>query len=277
MKLTKALEKARTANKKKGRPAPKKVMSVERRVNNNGWQPPVYSDSAKIELDYECLLDNRCICISPDAPELDSYKVLRTKIQQLTKEKGWNTVMITSADAGEGKTFTAINLALTFARAYNQTVMLVDCDFRRQSIQKMMGFESDAGLIDYLVDGRPLNEFIIWPGIDKLTLISGGRTFEDSSELLDSPRMKNLVQELKTRYDDRYIIFDVPPILGSADALALTPYVDCIVMVVEEGRSSMRSVQKAVEAIPQEKFLGFVMNRQKAGGSRYRYYYHRGS
>ena len=250
-------------------------MPVERRVAGNGWKPPVYRDSAKIELDHECLLDNRCICISTDAPELESYKVLRTKIQQLTKEKGWNTVMITSADAGEGKTFTAVNLALTFARAYNQTVLLVDCDFRRQGIQKMMGFESGAGLIDYLVDGRPLNEFIIWPGIDKLTVISGGRTFEDSSELLDSPRMKHLVQELKKRYDDRYILFDVPPILGSADALALAPQVDCIVLVVEEGKSTMRSVQKAVEAIPQEKFLGFVMNRQKSGGSRYRYYYDR--
>ena len=268
MKLTKALDKAK---KQKGRPASAKVISVKHRVRDNDWQPPVYKDSAKVELDHECLLDNRCVCISPDAPELDSYKVLRTKIQQLTKEKGWNTVMITSAEAGEGKTFTAVNLALTFARAYNQTVMLVDCDFRRQSIQKMMGFESDAGLIDYLVDGRPLSEFIIWPGIDKLTLISGGRTVEDSSELLDSARMKDLVQELKTRYDDRYILFDVPPVLGSADALALAPYVDCIVMVVAEGRSSMRSVQKAVEAIPQEKFLGFVMNRQKAAGSRYHY------
>jgi len=268
MKLTKALDKAK---KHKGRPASAKVISVKHRVRANDWKPPVYKDSAKVELDHECLLDNRCVCISPDAPELDSYKVLRTKIQQLTKEKGWNTVMITSAEAGEGKTFTAVNLALTFARAYNQTVMLVDCDFRRQSIQKMMGFESDAGLIDYLVDGRPLSEFIIWPGIDKLTLISGGRTVEDSSELLDSARMKDLVQELKTRYDDRYILFDVPPVLGSADALALAPYVDSIVMVVAEGRSSMRSVQKAVEAIPQEKFLGFVMNKQKAGGSRYHY------
>ena len=275
MKLTKALEKARKTKKKNGRPAARKVISVEHRVANNNWKPPVYSESNKIELDHEYLLENRCICISPDAPELESYKVLRTKIQQLTKQKGWNTVMITSADAAEGKTFTAVNLALTFARAYNQTVMLVDCDFRRQGIQKMMGFESDAGLIDYLVDGRPLNEFIIWPGIDKLTVISGGRTFEDSSELLDSPRMKNLVKELKTRYDDRYIIFDVPPILGSADALALAPFVDSIVMVVEEGRSSMRDVLKALEAIPHEKFLGFVMNRQKAGGSRYRYYYHR--
>jgi len=272
MKLRKAIEKSKRTGKSKRPPSPKKVVPIEHRVRNNEWKPPVYSDSTRVQLDQECLLDNRCICISPDAPELESYKVLRTKIQQLTKEKGWNTVMVTSAEAGEGKTFTAVNLALTFARAYNQTVMLVDCDFRSQNVQKMMGFKSNAGLIDYLVDGRPLNEFIIWPGIDKMTVISGGRTFEDSSELLDSPRMKNLVNELKTRYDDRYIIFDVPPLLGTADAIALTPYVDCIIMVVEEGKTGMRNVRKAVEAIPREKFMGFVMNKQKTGSSQYRAY-----
>ena len=272
MKLRKAIEKSKRTGKSKKSPSQKKVIPIEHKVRSNEWTPPVYSDSTRVQLDQECLLDNRCICISPDAPELESYKVLRTKIQQLTKEKGWNTVMVTSAEAGEGKTFTAVNLALTFARAYNQTVMLVDCDFRSQNVQKMMGFKSNAGLIDYLVDGRPLNEFIIWPGIDKMTVISGGRTFEDSSELLDSPRMKNLVNELKTRYDDRYIIFDVPPLLGTADAIALTPYVDCIIMVVEEGKTGMRNVRKAVEAIPREKFMGFVMNKQKTGSSQYRAY-----
>ena len=273
MKLRKALEKAKQAREEGNRI--RRILPVESRVKNNDWKPPVYSQSTKIELDHQYLLDNRCICILADAPELESYKVLRTKIQQLTKAKGWNTVMITSAEAGVGKTLTSINLALTFARAYNQTVLLVDCDFHHQTIHKMLNFENNFGLIDYLVDGRPLSEFMIWPGIDKLTIISGGRTFENSSELLDSPRMKSLVQELKARYDDRYILFDVPPILGTADALALTPYMDSIFMVVEEGKSSMRSVQKALEAIPQEKFLGFVMNKQKAGGSRYQYYYYR--
>ena len=275
MKLRKALEKAKKGKQDGNRIRVRKFPVVERRVKNKDWKPPVYSESTRIELDHDILLDNRCICITPDAPELDCYKVLRTKIQQLTKAKGWNTVMITSAEAGVGKTLTAVNLALTFARAYNQTVLLVDCDFRHQTIHEMLNFENNFGLIDYLVDGRPLNEFMIWPGIDKLTVISGGRTFDDSSELLDSPRMKNLVQELKTRYDDRYILFDVPPVLGSADALALTPYIDSIIMVVEEGKTSMRDVKKALEAIPHEKFLGFVMNKQQGRGSTYGYYYHR--
>jgi non-specific protein-tyrosine kinase len=275
MKLTKALEKTKKSSPKRGSASPSRIQVIERRVKNNNWKPPTYSESTKVELDEAHLQKNRCVCITPDAPEIDSYKVLRTRIQHLTQAKGWNTLMVTSAEAGVGKTLTSVNLALTFSRAYNQTVLLVDCDFRHQSIHTVMGFENKYGLIDYLVDHRPLNEFMIWPGIDKLTVISGGRTFEDSTELLGSPRMKNLVQELKSRYDDRYIIFDVPPILGTADALALMPNIDSVIMVVEEGRSKAENIKSALEVIPPEKFLGFVMNRLKGEGSKYGYYYYR--
>jgi protein-tyrosine kinase len=226
------------------------------------WQPPVYSESASIDLDPDGMRENRCVGFASDGPELDSYKVLRTQIQQLTQQKGWNTVMITSPQPGEGKTLTSINLALTFSKAYNQTILLVDCDLRQQNVHKSLGFKSPCGLIDYLVDDKPLKEVIIWPKIDQLTLISGGRTIQNSTELLGSPRMKDLVEEMKARYDDRYVLFDAPPVLLGADTLALAPYVDCLVMVVEEGRTSMRAVQKALKLISKEKFLGFVINRQ---------------
>jgi non-specific protein-tyrosine kinase len=271
MKLRKALEKAKQQRGERVAPAaestPQFNMGDQKDIAEGGWQPPVYTDSARIELDSQAVVKNRCVCIEADAPQLDCYKVLRTKIQQLTQSKGWNTVLITSPRAREGKTLTAINLALTFSKAYNQTILLVDCDLRQQNIHKTLGFQSEAGLIDYLVDDRPLKEVMIWPGIDKLTLISGGRTIDNSTELLGSPRMKELVQEIKSRYDDRYVLFDVPPVLGSADTLALIPYIDSIVMVVEEGQTSTREVQRAVEMLPPEKFIGFVINRQKAGQS----------
>ena len=265
MKLRKALDKAKKQRGESVIPARQYTMQHKHKIAEGDRHPPVYSKSVKIDLDTRTVLDNRCICIEADAPQLDCYKVLRTKIQQLTQAKGWNTVMITSPRAGEGKTLTAINLALTFSKAYNQTVLLVDCDLRQQNIHKMLGFQSNAGLIDYLVDDRPLNEAMIWPGIDKLTLISGGRTILNSTELMGSPRMKALVGEIKSRYDDRYVLFDVPPVLGSADTLALVPYIDSIVMVVVEGKTSTREVQKALEVLPAEKFLGFVINKQKAG------------
>jgi non-specific protein-tyrosine kinase len=277
MKLRKALEKARQTRQEVFRQevpeTPPETPGDEEKKSGNGWNAPVYSQSIHIQLDTEVLLQNRCICIEPNSPAIDCYKVLRTKIQQLTRQKGWNTVMITSTVPGEGKTLTSINLALTFSKAYNQTVMLVDCDLRNQDVHKVMGFQSNSGLIEYLIDDRPLQESIIWPGIEKLTLMSGGRTIQDTTELLGSPRMQTLVKEMKSRYDDRYVIFDVPPLLIGADALALAPYIDCIIMVVEEGRTSTQEVQRAVDMLPKEKFIGFVMNRQTSVMAEYYGYY----
>lgn len=274
MKLRKALAKAKAARGDVTGNPEKIPRFAAKRLPDDDWKPPVYSISLSRELDTQTVLNNRCICIAPDAPELDCYKVLRTKIHQMSQEKGWNSVMITSPRAGEGKTLTSINLALTFSKAYNQTVLLVDCDFRNQNIHRIMGVESGFGLIDYLMDNKPLQEFIIWPGIEKLTLISGGRTIHNSSELLGSERMKTLVKELKSRYNDRYVLFDAAPVLLGADTLALAPYVDCTIMVVEQGRTSMRDVNKALELLPQDKFLGFVMNRQKDfQPKKYQYYY----
>jgi non-specific protein-tyrosine kinase len=272
MKLRKALKKAKEARGQEFTSPEKFTMTTAEKLPDDEWKSPQYSESVPLVLDTDEVFNNRCVCIAPDAPQLDAYKVLRTKIQQMTQDKGWNTVMITSAQPGEGKTLTTINLALTFSKAYNQTIMLVDGDLRNQNIHKILGFDSHTGLGNYLVDNMPLPELIIWPGIDKLTLISGGQAIQNSTELLGSQRMEALVQEMK----DRYILFDVAPILVGADALALAPYIDCIVLVVEEGRTSMRDVHQAVEMIPQEKFLGFVMNRQKSGtakGDRYHYNY----
>jgi protein-tyrosine kinase len=262
MKLKKALEKAKELrNESPGRP---QVLSLRppRKSPGEDWQPPVYGQSNRTELNAETLIDHHCIGISPDAPELEYYKVLRTKIQHLTKSRGWRTVMITSPREAEGKTLTAVNLALTFAKAYNQTVMLVDCDLRRQGVHRALGYECKLGLVDYLAGDQDLRELITWPGIDQMTVISGSRTAVNSAELLGSVRMKALVQELKSRYDDRYVIFDTAPVLSGADAIALASHVDCIVMVVEEGKTSLRDAKKALAMLPQEKFLGYVLNRR---------------
>jgi protein-tyrosine kinase len=123
-----------------------------------------------------------------------------------------------------------------------------------------------------LINGCGLKDLIVWPNVEKLTIISGGKTISDSTELLGSPRMKALVDEIKHRYDDRYVIFDVPPILAGADAFAFAPLMDCIVMVVEEGRTSIKDVKTAVEMMPAEKFMGYVLNRRKSPIKGYYYY-----
>ena len=274
MKLQKAIDKARMQQTRPTPAEPVQPAAAQPVVKpeDNG-KPPVYADSAAVTLNEALVKENRCVCLSPDAPELDFYKVLRTQIVHRSREKGWNTIMVTSTRPGEGKTLTSINLALTFAKAYGQTVLLVDCDLRQQKIHTYLGLKSDKGLADYLLNGCPLKDVILWPKVDKLTLISGGDTIIESAELLGSKRMQELVTEMKVRYSDRYVIFDTPPLLSGADALTFLQLVDGIVMVVEEGITPIKEVEKALDLVPKEKFLGFVLNKARMTQKGYYGYY----
>lgn len=241
----------------------KKHAEKSGRKESDGWSRPVYNKSARVRLNVDKMRKNRCICLFRDAPEIFRYKILRSKIQQcFTRKKGLNTIMVTSPNQGEGKTLTSINMALIFAKEFHQTVLLVDCDFKKQDIHKTMGLPGEKGLTDYFLGKAPLNDLIVWPGVQKMTMISGGKTVPDTAELLGSPKMKSLVREMKARYSDRYIFFDVAPLLNSADAIAFAPLVDGIVMVVESGKTTSFDIQQGLKLIPEEKFLGFVLNRR---------------
>jgi len=228
-----------------------------------GWVSPSYNVSRSVTLDKNAILANRCVASLPNAPEVDHYRMLRTRILQAVQERGGNTVMITSALPGEGKTLTAINLALTFAKEFRQTALLVDCDLKKQDIHKTLDYKSDKGLVDHLLYDAPLSDLIFWPGIEKLTLLSGGKTISGSSEILGSQRMKDVVVDMRDRYPDRFVFFDVPPLLSGADALCFASLVDHILVVVQAGVTPMRDVNKALMLLPKEKVIGLVLNRQE--------------
>lgn len=238
-----------------------------------GWVSPEYTVSRTVSLNREKMAANRCIAADPQSQEIESYRVLRTRILHRTKRKGGNTVMITSTLPGEGKTLTSINLAFTFAKAFGQTVLLVDADLRMQNIHKTMGYESPKGLVEHLLDGCPVSELMVCPGVEKLTVISGGRTISESSELLGSPGMAALVEDMKNRYPDRNVLFDVAPVLVGADAISLAPLVDHIVVVVEADRTSARDLERALKLLPEEKILGLVLNRHTPTKKDSNYYY----
>jgi non-specific protein-tyrosine kinase len=226
-----------------------------------GWVSPTYSQARAVHLDPALTARNRCLAYLDNTPEAESYRVLRTQVLQRTRCSGGNVIMVTSALPGEGKTIAAINLAFTLAREFQHTALLVDADLRKQSIHKYLGYASEKGLGDYLMNGTPVSDLITWPGIEKVTLISGGRLCHESAEILGSPRMKELVSELKERYPGRYVLFDVPPILAGADALTFAPLVDQVVVVVQAGKTSMDDVKRALRFLPKEKILGLVLNR----------------
>lgn len=236
---------------------------VERNWPMAGWHSPTYDQSRTIKLVPEITTSNRCIAFTDQPQVVDAYKVLRTQILQKMQILGGNSLMVTSAEPGDGKTTTAINLALTMAKEFQQTVLLVDCDLQQQDVHKQMGYESDRGLIDYLVDDCPVSELFTWPGIEKISVISGGRLIRESTELLGSPRMKELVSDMKLRYPDRFVIFDMQSISAGADALVFAPLVDHIIMVVQEGKTRISEVKRSAGMLPEEKLLGVLLNRHK--------------
>jgi protein-tyrosine kinase len=198
----------------------------------------------------------------------DQIKSIRTQIINRLKEVGGNTLMVTSSNPGEGKTFTAINLGVSIAHELNKSVLLIDADLRKPT-REHKDFTSDffrtrinKGLSDYLLNGVQIPELLINPGIERLVLLPGGKFLSNSSEYLGSTRMENMIKEMKCRYmDDRIIIIDTPSMLTSTDALVISKYVDGILLVIEENRTTTDQLKNTMQLLEDRPVFGSVINK----------------
>jgi len=196
-----------------------------------------------------------------DSPYVENYRKIRTSIISKTRENSGTTIMVTSSLMGEGKTITAVNLAVVMARGVDHAVLLVDADLRRPSIHKYLGIDVDKGLSDYLDDeSTDISDILIKTAIGKLFILPAGNPKDNPSELLTSMRMQNLVKELKLHHKDWYIIFDTGPLLLSAEASTLGSWMDGVVFVIQEGRTPQKTVMQGFELIKSANLLGVVMN-----------------
>ena len=220
-----------------------------------------YTQTRVIDVSPGLLKDKRVVAMQQNDLVKDAYKMLRTQILQRMREYGWNTLAITSPRAGEGKTLTAVNLAISLAREGNQTVLLVDLDLRRPGIHTLFSHQPEKGISDYLTDNTPLSEILFNPGIDRLVVVPAGAPIVDSSELLSTQRMTDLVMELKQRYPSRLVLFDLPPLLMTDDALAFLPNVDAALMILEEGKTQEEDLLHAMELLQGTAVLGTVLNK----------------
>jgi exopolysaccharide/PEP-CTERM locus tyrosine autokinase len=197
----------------------------------------------------------------PNGLAAEQYKKLRSLIIRKTNvDKFTNTLLITSAVSGEGKSLTLMNLALSLARSANYSVVLVDTDLRNPQLHLMLDLEPELGLVHYLRDGVPLENVMYKVGLGNLCLIPAGESVPDPIELLTSKRMQTLITELKNRYHDRYVLLDTPPILPFADLRVLGEMVDHILLVCREGYSNMAQIEEGLEAVSEFNFLGLVCN-----------------
>lgn len=238
------------------------------RLHEEEDQPPTaaeikYTRTRTVTVPAEMLREQRIVAGFDSGGYKDAYKILCTQIVQRLRDNGWNALAVTSPGSREGKTLTAINLAISLGREVDQTVLLVDADLRSPRIHRYFGLPPGPGLSDFLISNTPLQDILVHPGLGRFVILPGGKPILNSSEMLGSQKMMSLVQELKTRYPSRIVVFDLPPVLSAADALAFAPYVDAAVMVVEEGGSDRDEVQRAAEMLSSTRLIGTILNKSR--------------
>jgi len=256
--IKKALEKNRT-RQRHSRVQPAPLQSVTR--ENHPFDDIAYTQTRHIDVSQAVLAEKRLIAGNRSDPRASAFGILRTQVLRAMRDNDWRSIAVTGPTSGIGKSLVATNLAISISREANQTVLLVDVDLRRPAIHKYFDFEPDCGLLDYLRGDAELNDLFVNPVFKRLVLLPGRGTTNESSELLSSPRMVNLVKELKDRYQSRIVIFDLPPLLNMEDSMVFLPNVDSTLLVVENGRNKQSEVLDAMRLLESTNLIGTVLNK----------------
>jgi len=206
-------------------------------------------------------------------------KVLSNAFGPLSKTlKNSNIIMVSSANPNEGKTFTAINLALSIAFEQDKTVLLVDADVLRPSVMKIIDQPFENGLMEYLLDEvDDLSKVILSTSLSTLRIIPAGKSHLLSTELLASEKMYKTMTEFSNRYPDRIVIMDCPPLLGINETAILANLAGQALIVVQEGKTNLGDISRAVEHLNPDMAKGFVVNKAQLNsgeGSGYNGYYY---
>jgi protein-tyrosine kinase len=209
--------------------------------------------------------------VFPDEAGLASqaYKMLRTQVLQRARQHSMRCIGVVSAASGEGKTVTAVNLALSLAAEPNQSVLLLDLDLRHPSVARVLGLNVEQGVESVLTGDTPL-EKVWWRTnlSEKLTVVPAATPIAGSSEVLAGQRTVELMRQLRGVAGDALVIVDLPPVLLSDDVLALAPLLDGVVLVVTEERTRRDDVNRVFELLRATPVIGTVLNGSADAESR---------
>lgn len=238
-----------------------------------------------VEIDLKSLSDRNFVSMATERRLIyEEYRVIKRKLINnafgglSSTLKHPNLILVTSSRPGEGKTFTSVNLALSIALEQDKTVLLVDADVLRPNVSRTLEISTPLGLTDYLSSNDVNASDIIYStNVERLKLITAGKPHHLSTELLASDKMVELVNEFASRYPDRIVIFDAPPLLGVNETAVLAGMCGQAVVVLEENKTKLNELDRALSLLPKELAVGFVINkayysRDKGYGYGYGYY-----
>ena len=268
-KIEKALRRTKTAGEVREKGSPRQRASLLNRAANESGDGllanvPLLAEHAKlVPLDTDVLESNRVVVGSQPAGPATAYKMLRTRMLQRVASNGWHSVAITSTRAGAGKSLTAVNTAISLAQEHHQQVILVDLDLRRPSVADVLGIRPKLGIVDYLAGKVPLEKIVTKTSIDRLMIIPNHTGVENSSEMLTSEKMAELVEVVSDPRNSTIVLFDLPPLLETDDFLAFSRLADAVMLIVAEGETGQSDLHRAAEAIADLDILGIILNKSR--------------
>jgi protein-tyrosine kinase len=265
-KIRKALDLARLERPQHLEEAPRPPETVGAAAANRGPVGTIVYTCTRVVPALPAHLESRRI-VGQSAPGSASaaFRMLRTQVLQRMDERHWRTLAVFSPSSGEGRTTTAVNLAIQLASDHDHTVLLVDMDLRRPAVADAFGFAPEHGIDDVLAGNADIGDCLYHPnGFARLVVLPARQPLAHSSEVLANHRCRDLVAELRGRYAERIIVFDLPPVLTTDDALAFAPHVECGLMVAVEGRTRREDLVRSVELLHRTPIVGTVLNRAVA-------------
>ena len=286
--IEKALDKLGQAAAAEPVPASPATEPADTLVNAQAAQAAVADNktaSQFINIDLDSLSKRNFVAKATERKLIyEEYRVIKRKLINnafgplSSSLKNPNLILVSSSRPGEGKTFTSVNLALSIALEQDKTVLLVDADVLRPNVSRTLEISVPRGLTDYLSsDSVDVTDIMHSTNVERLKLIAAGKPHHLSTELLASDKMAALVDEFASRYPDRIVIFDAPPLLGVNETSVLAGMCGQAVIVLEENKTKLNELEKAISMLPPDLATGFVINkahysRDKGYGYGYGYY-----
>lgn len=230
-----------------------------------------YNQTRVVKLQLEHLEKNRIIAFNKSDQKSMVFDLLRTQVLQKMEENGWRTLAITSPTPEAGKTVVSINLAISIAQQTNKSAMLVDFDLRRPKIGSYLGISMERSLNDLLDGTAELPDVLVNPEIPRLVVLPTKRAVKNSTEILSSNKIADMIKDMRERFESRIIIFDLPPLLVTDDAIAVLPQIDCVLLVVANGMSSKREIEDSLHHLSAANLIGTVLNKAEIEQGAYYY------
>jgi len=234
-------------------------------------RPAQKFSTRRVELDLNRMRDLGMVTAAGGRTRLlEDFRVIKRPLLQRAfaerkeSDKPGNLIMVTSSLPGEGKTYCAINLAMSIAMELDHTVLLVDADVARPSVLRSLGLPAHRGLMDILLDDKvDMGDVMLRTNVDTLTILPAGTSTPRATELLASSSMTALVDEIANRYRDRIVIFDSPPLLLTSESRVLASHMGQIVLVVEAQTTTQHAVQEALRQLGSNQNVNLIYNKTR--------------